>query len=164
MLVAAYGIGLYGLLLLGLWGRGAGEPDARRRVLLLSMAAVGLALGVNAVLNVLFPRPRPFLVLPIHLLVTSPPRDPSFPSDHAAVASAIAVTLRGVAPGWARLGLLGAVIIGASRVAIGVHYPSDILGGMAVGAGCAVMALRAEAPLRPVLNFLLGMARGARLA
>jgi len=164
VLVAIYGIGLYPLLLLGLWWRGAGEPDARRRVLLLSVLAAGLALGVNAALDVLLPLPRPFLVLPTHLLLTSPPRDPSFPSDHAAVACAVGVALRGVAAGWARLGLFGMVIIGASRVVVGVHYPSDILGGMVVGAACAGIALRAEAPLRPALNFALGVARGVRLA
>ena len=162
--MATYGIGLYPLLLLGLWWRGAGEPDARRRVLLLSVLAAGVALGVNAALNVIVPRPRPFLVLPAHLLVTSPPRDPSFPSDHAAVASAIAVALCRVAAGWGPLGLLGAVIIGVSRVVVGVHYPSDIVGGMAVGAACARMALWAEPPLRPVLNFALGIAQGMRLA
>ena len=49
--MAIYGIGLYPLLLLGLWWRGAGEPDARRRVLLLSVLAAGVALGVNAALE-----------------------------------------------------------------------------------------------------------------
>jgi undecaprenyl-diphosphatase len=162
---AEYGIVLYPLLLLGLWRWGSGEPERRRRVLLLSVVAAVLALGVNAVLNAALPRPRPFLVLPVHLLVMSPPRDSSFPSDHAAVASAIAVTLLvGAGAGWGVLGLLGAVIIGVSRVIIGVHYPSDILGGMLVGAVSAGVALWAEAPLRPVLDFVIGVARRFRLA
>ncbi len=165
VLVSKYGIVLYPLLMLGLWWRGSGESERRRGVLLLSVLAVVLALGVNAVLNGIFPRPRSFLVLPVHVLVTPPPHDSSFPSDHAAVASAIAVTLLcGVGAGWGVLGLLGALVIGASRVIVGVHYPSDILGGVLVGAVCAGIALRAEAPLRPVVTFVLGIARRLRLA
>ncbi len=129
------------------------------------MLAAVLALGINALLNVVLPRPRPFLVLPVHVLVTSRPQDSSFPSDHAASASAIAATLLlGTEARWGVLGLLGALVIGASRVIAGVHYPSDILGGVLVGAMCAGFALRAEAPLRPVLNFALETARQLRLA
>jgi undecaprenyl-diphosphatase len=165
LVVSTYGIALCPLFLLGLWWRGSGEPERRRRVLLLSVLAAVLALGVNAVLNTFLPRPRPFLVLPAHVLVTSPPHDSSFPSDHAAVASAIAVTLLfGAEPGWGVLGLLGALVVGASRVIVGVHYPSDILGGVLVGAVCAGIALRTAAPLRPVLNYLLGVARRLGLA
>ncbi len=165
LVVSTYGIVLYSLLLLGLWWRGSGEPETRRRVLLLSVLAAVLALGVNAALNVILPRPRPFLVLPAHVLVVSPPHDSSFPSDHAAVASAIALTLLcGVEAGWGVLGLLGALVVGASRVIVGVHYPSGILGGVFVGATCAGIALRAETPLRPALNYVLGVARRLRLA
>ncbi len=71
IVVSTYGIVLYPLLLLGLWSRGSGDPDTRRRILLLSVIAAVFALGVNAVLNVVLPRPRPFLVLPAHVLVAS---------------------------------------------------------------------------------------------
>ncbi len=165
VLASQYGIALYPVLLLGLWWRGPGAPERRRRVLLLAVLAALLALGVNAALNVVLPRPRPFLVLPAHVLVASPPHDPSFPSDHAALTSAIATTLLwGVGAGWGVLGLLGAVIIGASRVIVGIHYPSDIVGGLLVGVACAGIALRVEVPLRPVLDFALGIARRFRLA
>lgn len=161
---ATYGITLYPVLLLGLWMRGANDPDRRRRVLLLAVCAAAFALGVNALLNVAFPRPRPFLVLPAHVLGARP-HDSSFPSDHAAVATAIAVELViGGEAGWGVLGLLGALVIGTSRVIIGVHYPSDILGGALVGAMCAMIAFRAEPWLRPVLDVVLAIARRAHLA
>jgi len=69
--VAAYAIVLYALLLLWLWVR-AGATGEGRRVLLLAVFAAVLSLGANAVLNVVAPRPRPFLVLPAHVLVPLP--------------------------------------------------------------------------------------------
>jgi len=131
----------------------------------MSLLAVVLALGVNAVLNIVFPRPRPFLVLSAHVLVPSPPQDSTFPSDHVAVASAIAVTLLwGAETGWGIFGLFVALLIGASRVVVGVHYPSDILGGVFVGAVCAWIVFLAEIPLRPLLNRTIALARRFRLA
>ncbi len=62
------------------------------------------------------------------------------------------------------LSVLAALGIGTSRVMIGVHYPSDILGGVLVGVVCAAVAMRTEAPLRPTLNFVLGVARCLGLA
>jgi undecaprenyl-diphosphatase len=163
--VAQYGIVLYPLVLLGLWFRSAGEMERRRRVLLLAVFAAVLALGVNVVLNVAFPRPRPFLALPAQVLVAPRPHDASFPSDHAAFTSAIGTTLLlGRETGWGIPSLLGALLIGTSRIIVGVHYPSDILGGVLVGVACAVAALRAERRLRPVLDFVLRLARRLRLA
>ncbi len=86
IVASKYGLVLYHVLLLAPWLRGSGDPDRRRRVLLFSLLATALALGVNALLNVVVSRPRPFLELPAHVLVASRPHDSSFPSDHAAFA------------------------------------------------------------------------------
>jgi len=173
---------LYALLLVVLWWRvgrryggrgpsgGAGRPtaratsDARRHVLLLAVIAAVAALVVNAVLNRAVPRARPFSTLPAHVLVAAP-HDPSFPSDHAAVTSAIGIVLLlGGAPAVGALGLAGAVLIRVARIVVRVHYPSDILGGMLVGALCGISAVRARDLLRPVLDFALGLARSVYLA
>jgi undecaprenyl-diphosphatase len=131
------GILLYALLLLGLWVRPGRDALRGRRVVVLAVVAAALSLGVNAVLNAVMPRPRPFLVMPAYVLVPRP-HDASFPSDHAAVAAAVgAILLLGGAALWGGLAAAGAVLIGVARVMIGVHYPSDIVGGLAVGALCA---------------------------
>jgi undecaprenyl-diphosphatase len=162
--VASYGLLLYGVLLLCLWATGP-VPDARRRLLLLALLAAALSLAVNAAINAVYPRPRPFLVLPAHVLTPSPPHDPSFPSDHAAVAASVAVTLLlGGETGWGAAALAGAVLIGMARVMIGVHYPTDILGGVAVGSVCGWIAVRVRTVVRPVLDYVLGVARRFRLA
>jgi len=164
VLVATYGIGLYAVLMAWLWRRRGGDPFVRA-TLLLAVAAIGVSLGVNVVLNAAFPRPRPFLVLPAHVLLASPPHDASFPSDHAAVTSAVAVALLfGGETGWGLAALAGAALIGLARIAAGVHYPSDILGGMLVGALCAAGASAAREPLAPLLDRMLAFARRCRLA
>lgn len=164
VVVAKFGIALYPALLLWLWWHASGDPDQSRRGLLLSVVAAVLALGVNTMLNAAVPRPRPFLTLPVHVLVARP-ADPSFPSDHAAFTSAIALMLLAVGEvSWGAVALFGAVGIGMARVMVGVHYPSDILGGMIVGIAAVVVVFLAQKPLRPLLNFTIAIARSIRLA
>lgn len=115
-----------------------------------ALAAAALALGVNQAIGRLWFRERPFAAHPATLLLAAPSGDPSFPSDHAAAAFAIAVS---VALASRRLGaafLAAAAAIAVSRVAVGLHYPSDVLAGAAIGAGAAVAATLARRwPRRP---------------
>ena len=62
----------------------------------------------------------------------------SFPSGHAAVAFASATFVALRARGWSTAWLLVAFAVAAVRVAGGVHYPSDVVAGSALGAGFAV--------------------------
>ena len=58
----------------------------------------------------------------------------SFPSGHAARAMMLAVVALGLGPTWPGLALLlWAPLVGMARVALGVHYPSDVAAGMVVG-------------------------------
>ena len=57
----------------------------------------------------------------------------SFPSEHSAVFMAIAVSMFLINKKAGFVFLLIAILIGLSRIVIGVHYPIDILGGFAVG-------------------------------
>jgi undecaprenyl-diphosphatase len=103
---------------------------------------------VIALLKLLVRRPRPFLVLPhVSPLVFEAPGGWSFPSGHAAGSFSFAmfaalVLLRG--PEYRRhpmkrtalacFMLVAAGGVAASRVALGVHFPSDILVGALIGA------------------------------
>jgi undecaprenyl-diphosphatase len=99
-----------------------------------------LALGAAQVISHLWERPRPFIAHPndAHLFITGS-HDPSFPSDHATAAFAIAVSiwLRHRRAGWLALGL--AALVSVSRVAVGTHYPTDVLGGAVLGTVAAVV-------------------------
>lgn len=70
----------------------------------------------------------------------------SFPSDHTTVTTAIAAGFLFVTP-FKKLGvaiLLSAVVIGFSRIFVGIHYPADIVGGLATGLAGGVLVLIAK--------------------
>jgi undecaprenyl-diphosphatase len=59
----------------------------------------------------------------------------SFPSGHAARSMMLAVMALGLGPAWFGLLLLAwAPLVSLARVMLGVHYPSDVIAGMALGA------------------------------
>ena len=57
----------------------------------------------------------------------------SFPSGHATTAFALAAVVGFVSPRWFYPGLALAAVIGFSRISEGVHYPSDVIAGAALG-------------------------------
>jgi len=72
----------------------------------------------------------------------------SFPSGHAARAFLIAVLGSWLGPAWlAALLWLWAPLVALARVAMGVHYVSDILGGMVVGVAFALLGIRLSLPV-----------------
>lgn len=118
------------VVLLACWGR---WTRAWQRTAVLATVAALFALGVGQLPGMALPRPRPFVTMPVSLLVPHVP-DPSFPSDHAILMFALTVVLASVSR---RLGaFLGAfaVLVLVARVYVGVHYPGDVLGGAALGA------------------------------
>ena len=109
---------------------------ARHGVVAAGLSAL-LALAVAHLISGMWDRPRPFEAHHVHLFVTAS-GDPSFPSDHATAAFAIAIALllRNRRIGWVALTM--ATVISISRVAVGVHYPSDVLGGAVIGTMAAL--------------------------
>ena len=115
----------------------------RHRAAALLVAAQIGALVTNDLLKLAFDRPRPDAILQSAHVFSS-----DFPSGHAALSSAVyfsAALLAGSATGIARrflLTLAGSVVlvIGFSRLYLGVHYPTDVLAGWCVG-GVSVLAL-----------------------
>lgn len=99
------------------------------------------ALLANVILKHLFLRLRPFYTYPDLVPLTSPSSPYSFPSGHASSSFAVAFLLCMYLPKkYSVPALTMAALIGFSRMYLGVHYPSDILAGMAVGAFSAWMA------------------------
>ena len=109
-----------------------------------------VALGLGQLISHAADRARPFVDHPqIHLLIQHA-RDAGFPSDHATGAFAIstALLLRHRRAGAAAM--IVAALIAVGRVAVGAHYPGDVLGGAALGA--AVALLLWARPLRTITD------------
>ncbi len=126
----------------------------RRRQALVFAGTVLLAQGLSEVLKAWIDRPRPLLVPHLDLVYSS-----SFPSGHAMMTPVVYLTLASVlAAGAQRRSektlLLGAAVlltaaVGVSRVYLGVHWPTDVLGGWCLGgvlASAAALALERAAP------------------
>lgn len=81
-------------------------------------------------------RKRPFITYP-YLIPLDKAKSPSFPSGHTSDAFALATSLSLSYPKWyiAAGAFTWAGAVGYSRMHLGVHYPSDVIGGAVVGAG-----------------------------
>jgi undecaprenyl-diphosphatase len=144
-----------------LWFDGGVDRDARRERLLAGLfGAMAAALASTLLTRVLPFRARPALdgSVAFHLergtawLVNNN----SFPSDHAALFVALVVGLLAVSR-W--LGILSAVyvivVVLLPRLYLGYHWPSDMLGGAALGVGFGLLAASrpARGLVRPVLRW-----------
>jgi membrane-associated phospholipid phosphatase len=79
----------------------------------------------------------------------------SFPSGHAARAFMIAVLATGLGPAWLAIVLwIWAPFVSVARVAMGVHYLSDVLGGLALGLVAGLVFLQL---LPPLMTFVIGL-------
>jgi membrane-associated phospholipid phosphatase len=122
----------------------AAGPDKRgRRAALRGLAGmVTASTASNVVAKGLVRRPRPAVEVRPARRPGRTPVTTSFPSGHAAAAAAFATGVGLEMPALAApVGALAAAV-GIARVVNGVHYPSDIIGGWAVGVGVAMLTLR----------------------
>jgi undecaprenyl-diphosphatase len=140
------------LAIVFLAARGSRFADWRRASLAAVLSA-GLGLAVGKVISELIDRARPFVADPrgVHLF-DSHGADPGFPSDHATAAFAIAVAILLRKRAWGIAALVAATVLSIGRVGLGVHYPSDVIAGAALGSAAA-LALWAP-PLRERIDRL----------
>ena len=111
-----------------------------------AVVAAGAAWVLANVAKVIADRPRPYLVMADAVLRQHPAHGTSFPSSHTAVTLAVAIALVPfLARPLAAVGIAYAILVGWSRVYLGVHYPLDILAGAGIGmavGGAVLLALR----------------------
>jgi len=160
------------LLFLGLlaWifvaSRGYARRAARRGAVAAGLSA-GVSLAMASQLATLVDRPRPFVDEPstVHLLVAHA-ADPGFPSDHATAAFAIATAILLRNRRWGLLALAMAILLAVGRVAVGVHFPTDVIAGAALGSAAALLLYLppVRRPLHRVADWAGGVWDGATSA
>ncbi|MFD7920963.1 phosphatase PAP2 family protein [Streptomyces sp. NPDC059740] len=137
-----FGLGLFALLMVFAWWRArrAGRPMVPVYAV---PVVVVLSYAANDLFKSLVDEQRPCQVLHVATVQPCPPLgDWSFPSNHATVAAAAAVALLLIDR---RVGLLTvpvALLMAASRVWVGAHYPHDVLAGLVIGALAATALTR----------------------
>lgn len=158
------------LAIVFLAARGAAHA-AWRRASVTAVLSAGLALAVGKLVSEMVDRARPFVADPggVHLF-SDHAADAGFPSDHATAAFAIAVAILLRKRSWGYVALVAAAVLSVGRVALGVHYPSDVLAGAALGSAAALIL--STPPLRARVDRLAdwtggywdrAVERGARL-
>jgi undecaprenyl-diphosphatase len=138
----------------GGWGLLAVVPfalrPATRAATLWLLGAVVATSALVSIVKALVGRVRPCDALawcaPIDV---ASPGGQSFPSGHAAGAFAFAAFVAVRAPRWAAPAFLWAAVVAWSRCVLGVHYPSDVLAGAALGAVVGVIFARSSRRARP---------------
>jgi undecaprenyl-diphosphatase len=136
--VSAIGVPVFVLAVAGQWWRKGDRPHTRH-VLIAAGFSFLLGLGLNQLILLFVHRMRPYDAGISHLLI-APSADPSFPSDHATATVAIAAAF--LFHGMRRTGirfLAAAVLVMVSRVWIGTHYASDVIGGAVTGVIAAAL-------------------------
>jgi undecaprenyl-diphosphatase len=128
--VADYLIYLIPLALVGLW---CWSDEKQRNLALKACLVAFVALGINQLIILGWPHPRPFMIGLGHTFIPHA-ADSSFPSDHATIFSAVGLTLvLGCArslTGWAILAL--GMCVAWARIFLGVHFPLDMLGAVVI--------------------------------
>lgn len=114
------------------------RADARRAAVAAAVSSA-LALTIGLLISNVVERPRPFIADPtgVHLFAKHA-ADSGFPSDHATVAFAIATAIFLRDRRWGGVVCALALLVAIGRVAIGVHYPTDVLAGALLGCASAL--------------------------
>lgn len=147
LILARYLIIVFIAVMIYLWFRkspkdkdghlGIGYHENRQAVVY-AIFALAIGFTIDLIISYLFPRPRPFISYPelvknLDLTVDLT----SFPSRHAMAVFAMATSVWMADlwhfRNWGILLFIVAFLISIARIAAGVHYPSDIVGGMILG-------------------------------
>ena len=116
-------------------------PKKTRKVALSMAAALICSLVItNLLLKNSVARVRPYEVVEGLRILIAPPQDWSFPSGHTSASLAAGVVMLRMLPRQIGVpGFILAILISLSRLYVGVHYPTDVLGGAAIGVACALL-------------------------
>ncbi|MGYP000960524023 len=141
---------IYGVMpatVIGIWSHGYFAKDkVMMRNSYKSFATIGFALGLSTGLKYLANRRRPFAQYPNDIIQKDKVGPFSFPSGHTTSAFATATALSLSYKKWyvTAPSFLYAGFVGYSRMRLGVHYPTDVLGGILIGIGSGLLTWKLD--------------------
>lgn len=154
---STYGLALFGALLLAAWWHARATDSALAALALAAPLVVLMAFVASSALKTLMREQRPCQVLHTVTVEACPsPGDWSLPSNHAVIAAATTVALLFTHRRLAALAVPAAVLMAASRVWVGAHYPHDATLGLVVGAVVAWVLMTAARRVVPPAERLHG--------
>ncbi len=115
----------------------------RKNIFLVGVALISALFAryiVTELIRFFYSRPRPFEALGEVQQLIFREGGGSFPSGHAAFSFAIAAVVGREYPKLGALFYTAAILLSFARVAAGVHWPADILGGAVIGVGTGLLA------------------------
>ncbi|MFF5477439.1 phosphatase PAP2 family protein [Streptomyces sp. NPDC012935] len=139
------GLLLFAALFVTAWWRARQGTTRAFAIAVLAPLATAVGYVCSELLKSVVTQERPCRAVPdatTSLAVCPPPGDWSFPSNHAAIAGAAAVTVALTRQALLWLTAPMALLMAFSRVFVGVHYPHDVAAGLVLGAVVAVAAVR----------------------
>jgi membrane-associated phospholipid phosphatase len=120
------------------------------KVMMRNGVKTGVAIGLNVLLTsglkYAINRPRPFAQYPNDIIKRTNAGSYSFPSGHTSSAFAMATALSLSTKKWyvAVPSYAYACAVGYSRMRLGVHFPTDVLGGMVLGIGSSLLVFQID--------------------
>ncbi|MEH7612003.1 undecaprenyl-diphosphatase [Gottfriedia acidiceleris] len=113
-----------------------------------------LALGGNFIIHQFYYHARPFVNHHVTKLITHS-SDSSFVSDHGTLVFSTALILLFRKDRLGLISLVWAILIGISRIFVGVHYPFDIIGAFILAGIVAIVVLKTSSLTEPLMKILL---------
>ncbi|MED0888935.1 undecaprenyl-diphosphatase [Bacillus mycoides] len=146
------------LFMLILWFNNGKKENAIRKqyTMLYTTLSVSIALLVNVLIHAVYYHPRPFITHHVNQLVPHA-ADSSFVSDHSVLVFSIAFVfiLRGEKLKY--IALIWAILVGVSRMYVGVHYPLDILGAAFLTFITSGLVMQSARIFEPLVRFIFKM-------
>lgn len=136
----------------GIWINGYLKKDKQiKRDAFKSATSIGLAIAISTSLKYIVNRTRPYTEFPNEIIKRGEDSGPySFPSGHTTAAFSTATALSLTYKKWEVIipSIVYAGFVGYSRMRLGMHYPSDVLGGAIIGVGSGFLIWRLDKLIR----------------
>jgi len=113
-------------------------PEEFHSIAVSCLASLVFSHVVVIIIKKSFPRNRPYLTLKESYVMENPIKDYSFPSGHTTAIFSIITPVMIAFPNYSLFFIIIGLLVGLSRIYLGLHYPTDVAAGIILGSvsGC----------------------------